>query len=222
MKILLQILGLSFLLLFFSCEKNDDPIKIDSIVAGDWDSNFDYYPFSPALELNPVWESNHWVANADTSFYIPLGQDSIPFRLSIKYINNDSLQSIQNKDSSIFQNLQIYAFDNMGFHLTKKTYYVGLGGTTDMYTVTAYHSGDIIKGIKSEFSFSNNEYHRWKPLWDMSIPLQGTITGYDGGQWYSLNNVQYIGFMYNNRLGWFKVDCTNHNYPKLISCAIKK
>jgi len=222
MKNKLHLLSLSILLLLFACNKNETPINFDSITAGDWDSNFEYYKFPTPLEFQPIWETNNWVANVDTSFYIPMGQDSIPFRIHIKYINQDSLQSIRDKDSSIIQILQVYAFDNMGFHQTKKTYYAGLGTAADFYTVTAYKSGGTISGNPDEFSFSKNSYHRWKSLWEMPIPMQGTLIGYDGGQWYSLTTYRYIGFMYNNHLGWFKVDCTNHNHPKLISCAIKK
>ncbi|MCK5856168.1 MAG: hypothetical protein KAG64_01690 [Bacteroidales bacterium] len=213
---------LSILLFLYSCGKDKDPLTPDSIIAGNWDSNFEYYEFPTPIELNPIWEASNWVANADTSFFLHFGQDSIPFRIQIKYINSDSLQVIKDKDSSIIQRLQVYAFDDMGFHFSKKTYYVGLGSTTDMYSVTAYKTGDNIEGNTDEFSFANNIYHRWKPLWEMPIPLQGTINGYDGGSWYSLNNTRYIGFIYNNHLGWFKVDCTDYSHPKFISYAIKK
>ncbi len=216
------LLSLSILLLLFSCSKDETPLNFESITAGNWDSNFEYYKFPTPLEFHPIWETTNWVANADTSFYIPMGQDSIPFRIRIKYINNDSLQSIRDKDSMILQVLQVYAFDDMGFHFTKKNYYAGLGTTAEFYTVTAYKSGGMISGNSDEFSFSNNIYHRWKSLWEMPIPMHGSLSGYDGGQWYSLTTYRYIGFMYNNHLGWFKVDCTNHNHPKFISCAIKR
>lgn len=222
MKNIHLLLSLNFVLLLFSCAKDDPPIVYDSITAGSWDSNFEYSQFPTPIEFQAVWEANNWVANADTNFYIPFGQDSIPFRFQIKYINYDSLQSINNKDSSIFQILQVYAFDNMGFHLTKKSYYAGLGTAADFYTLTAYKSGDMILGNRDEFSFSSNNYHRWKPLWEMPIPMHGPLSGYDGGQWYSLTTIRYMGFMYKNHLGWFKVDCTDHNHPKIISCALKK
>ena len=222
----IQIISLIFILvLSYSCGKHEMPPEPDIIYAGVHDNTFNYHQFATPIQLNPVWESNHLVANTDT--IIPLLFDTntvFSFKILLKFINLDSASVIDQMDTSIIQTLSICAYDSLGFQQTTQRYYVGLGKSTDINSVTAFAYQDMIGGATQVFYYNNpnNRPERWYRMWEMPRPMQGTIQNYTGGEWYHIAHHAYIGFKYKNRLGWIKVDISNANNPIFISYAIKK
>jgi hypothetical protein len=241
MKTTVKILGATVLLgiaLSFSCKKSDDlddnnygdpintdtltppTITYDSIQAGIYDTSFIYHEFQNPIVFNVIWEQSKLAGNASASAPISIAGDSVIMNFRLRIINPDSSFIISQMDTFLLFYFKVYPHDSLSIYTVKKTYYVGLGSTTDFYFASALNSQDWISTRLLWWNNYSNNTLRWISLWEMPTNV-GTIQGFNGGPWF-VTGITYMGFRYKKHLGWMKIDNSNRSAPKILSYAIKK
>lgn len=222
MKKLLQLyLILLPVLLSIACNKDDSDEKITYINAGVQDSNFEFHKFTSPISI---------VATMDMGGYAMFALDTIALELKgtthylftrLMYANPDSLAILNQKDSFVLQAFEIRSFDGLQIATETKSYYVGQGHSTDLKFVKSYGKNQLIYSNEN-WTSTNISTFTWFSLWDMPLNMHSTILNYDGGSWYNVPAIRYIGFKLNSKSGWIEVDLSNKYNPKFKGYAIQK
>ena len=195
--------------------QNNSPEVYDSIYAGIYDTSFVYREFTSPITLNLIWEPSMLVGNAEDSFMINTGTDSIFIKFRLRITNPDSASAISNLDTFLISFLAMAREDSLDVYSIEKKYYVGLGSYTTFTFAQALNLADVIR--------SNGQWETGLKrinLWEMPTDV-GTVCNYQGGPWMGVS-IAYLGIKYKNHLGWIKIDKSSFMAPKGISYAIKK
>lgn len=207
-------------LLIMSCLKNEETEEdIFYCVAGYYDEGYEFHNFTSPIILNAKPDSTAYVMNDSIAISLLLNNTTENISVKISYVNPDSINIINEKDSFIIQNLKIISSDKIQFVIEEKSYYAGLGTCASFNFVRAYKNNDL---IYSNENCSNANYPYWLKMWEKPTNNHSIILNYDGGSWYNLSGKHYIAFKYQGRLGWIEVDVSNRMHPKFIRYALMK
>ena len=199
MKIHILILFLSLSIISFSCKK--DVVKIN---AGIYNSSFIYHEYSPALELNFIWDEQ-------LSAYV--GEDSIDIDFDSNY---DMFITLEIPDSW-YPCCKLELKNGFEVAICKETYGIGHGQYATAIFVDTLSYGDIISNLPD---WSGDE-SQWINMWHASPGTESFAPSY--GSWYYANNIKYIGLKsLSDKYGWIEVDAVDPYSPKILRYAIQQ
>ncbi|HNQ12218.1 MAG TPA: hypothetical protein PKH65_08290 [Bacteroidia bacterium] len=202
-----------------ACEKNtltqasqSSPTN-QSIRAGIYDTTFIHHQPATAIALNIVWDSQNLYGSATDSLDLDLDNQSDLY-LNLRLLNPDSLHLLSGMPNP-FPYLSLGTTGNMQFMQRTETVYAGLG------TIVTYHWADTLSYNQTIADTSNWYIHssNFIKLWGENPGSIGT-PGF--GTWYTLNDIRYIAFMKNQKLGWIAINNSNRNNPLITEWAIQK
>ncbi len=219
MKII-ALLSLVFIIaLNYSCTKDNEEEKYaEPINAGYTDGTYYSQILSSPINLIPVMDVPMLSLSFDSIIILDSPHGDINLHIRYVRVNNDSLMSITNSGIGLVVGFYMYGNDDLYFHHTRETYYIGHGASVGMSWVTPYDYGNVIRDDASEVNLWNNNSCK---LWEMPIPNSYPPVGFKGGLWKGILGTHYVGFKYKGKLGWITITKSQNQYPKIISYAIK-
>jgi len=192
----------------------------DSIYAGIYNNNFTYHSFTNPVELNVIWDSSGYYGGFSNTVPMVLLGDSINLCFRMRIANPDSFIIILNSGMTMEDvYLIVCPYDSLGFLMETKSYPGGLGTVVSVSSASSLSKNDLIRS-KSEwyFNYSNNPYNYLSLFY---YPAEHAPSGYDGGAWFNVTSIKYLGFSYKNHLGWIEFDMKDKTKPRFLSYAIK-
>lgn len=194
------------LFILFACEK--DKSTSIPVLAGCYDSTYNYYKYLLPLQLDFKWDDQHKFAFADTMFDLNFDQEGNVFIEA----------SISESENTVTEDFigRVYPHYNLAFYngwevsIYEDIYGMGHGKTSTWNYIDTLCYGKRIDQI-SKWSTQCSLWHRNSEYFTPSA-----------GGWLHARKTMYVGVRNNDKFGWIEIDATDPLYLKIKSFAIQK
>lgn len=193
-----------------SKKKNDKPVPIQ-VNAGIYNSSFHYMVWQPEKHIPITWDSLHLYGQGKDSIDLNL-DGSYDLTVTLGTLNHDSIHLLGGYMPDPFPHCYLTARNGFQMAFVKKSFYVGLGQTTQVYYVECFEYEEHIN--------SSTDWRSAGRLWHDNPGGGGTPPLSD---WQTSGETRYIGLRMNEFFyGWVKVDVSDPQDPIFLSMAIAR
>jgi hypothetical protein len=202
---------LFFLILFFSCEKDESR---KAVYAGIYDTTYIYYEFVPPLKVLIQWDSLNYYGDGKDSIDLNL-DGNFDLVISFHLLNWDSFIS-SNDHNPKFPYYKLIPKNGLEFVSQKESIGVHENSTVSMIWIDTIQFNERIDNISS---WSSNETNMWSSTYYDNL--------FSNGCWFTLNNTEmYIGLRMKKdsiyKYGWIKVNGISRENILFLSYALEK
>jgi len=197
-----------------SCRKDEIIMgnTIPFLIVGAETPEVSIMSFPSPIPISVVYDTLNLYGNGSYDFDFDLDGES-EMTLDLNLINNDSIHLLNGGTPNYYPSLSLKSNNKVSIITEQEIVYVGQGGTTTLVWLKALNEGVEINN-SSEWKILNEE--GVKMWYEMPMPLSHK------GTWHDLTENKFIGFRYEDKLGWIEINATDLNNPLIVSYAIQR